>query len=40
MLRRVGLVVLVLALVCPAAALGGGFATVGLQSLPDGDRAG
>ncbi len=36
MLSRVGLVVLVSALVCPAAALGGGFATVGLQSQPEG----
>ncbi len=36
MLSRVGLIVLVSALVCPAAALGGGFATVGLQSQPEG----
>jgi hypothetical protein len=34
MLRRIGLAVLVLALGCPAAASAGGFATVGLQSLP------
>jgi hypothetical protein len=34
MLRRTGLLVLVLALVSPAAASAGGYATVGLQSLP------
>lgn len=40
MLRRFGLVVLVLALACPAAALGGGYATLGLQSLPEGIEPG
>jgi hypothetical protein len=34
MLRRIGLVVFVLALACPATASAGGYATVGLQSLP------
>jgi hypothetical protein len=34
MLRRIGLPVLMLALACPAAASAGGYATVGLQSLP------
>jgi hypothetical protein len=34
MLRRIGLPVLVLALACPAAASAGGYATVGLKSLP------
>jgi hypothetical protein len=34
MLRRTGLLLLVLALVSPAAAAAGGYATVGLQSLP------
>jgi hypothetical protein len=34
MLRRTGLLVLVLAIVSPAAASAGGYATVGLQSLP------
>jgi hypothetical protein len=36
MLRRSGLVVVALVLTSPATALGGGFATVGLQSLPSG----
>jgi hypothetical protein len=34
MLRRIGLMVFVLALVCPATASAGGYATVGLQALP------
>ncbi|HZC12833.1 MAG TPA: hypothetical protein VE270_02330 [Thermoleophilaceae bacterium] len=34
MLRRIGLVVFVLALACPATASAGGYATVGLQSVP------
>jgi hypothetical protein len=42
LLRRIGLMafVLVAALACPAAALGGGYATVGLQSLPAGIEPG
>ena len=40
MLRRFGLVMVVVALGCPAAALGGGYATVGLQSLPQGIEPG
>jgi hypothetical protein len=34
MLRRIGFVVVVIALGCPTAASAGGYATVGLQSLP------
>ena len=40
MLRRVGLVMVVVALASPAAAVGGGYATVGLQSLPAGIEPG
>ena len=40
MLRRVGLVMVVVALACPAAAVGGGYATVGLQALPTGIEPG
>ena len=40
MLRRVGLVMVVVALACPAVAVGGGYATVGLQSLPAGIEPG
>ena len=40
MLRRVGLVMVVVALACPAGAVGGGYATVGLQSLPVGIEPG
>lgn len=36
MLRRIGLALLLGALGCPAAALGGGYATLGLQSMPKG----
>jgi hypothetical protein len=35
MLRRIGLAMLVAALACPAAAVAGGYATLGLQSLPE-----
>jgi hypothetical protein len=40
MTRWIGPVLLLLALACPATALGGGYATVGLQSLPDGIEPG
>jgi hypothetical protein len=40
MLRRIGLPVLMLALAWPAAASAGGYATVGLQSLPTGVEPG
>jgi hypothetical protein len=36
MLRRIGLVVVALVMAAPATALGGGYATVGLHSLPEG----
>jgi hypothetical protein len=40
MLRRIGFVVVLIALACPVAASAGGYATVGLQSLPTDLEAG
>jgi hypothetical protein len=40
MLRRIGLVVVALVLAAPATALGGGYATLGLHSLPEGIEPG
>jgi hypothetical protein len=40
LLRRIGLAVLAVGLACPAAALGGGYATLGLQSTPEGVEPG